>query len=252
MRRLLIPLFLMLLLTGCEGMALHDAELEDSPEAYEAFLAQYPASARADELRERIDKLRFLRAKTAKTSAAMREYMTLHPDGAQIDEARRLEDDLSYNEAAALHTAEAYQAYMDSHPDGARVEEARFAGGQLVYIPQIKIGAIEVEPINMANDPKGPLNGYGVKAEILNDGDRTLRVVEMAVDYLSAGGAAVKSDKWWAVAPDLGGFPTPPEMKPVLEPRGTRIFAWSTAEKPDGYADGRFGLRVTRIEFLKD
>ena len=242
----------MLLVTGCEGMALHDAELVDSPEAYEAFLAEYPSSANAPDLRVRIDRLRFLRAKAAKSSAAMREYTTLHPDGAHVDEARRLEDELSFNEAAAAHTAEAYQAYTDSHPDGARVEEARFAGGQLTYIPYIKIGAIEVEPVNMANDPKGPLNGYGVKAELLNDGDQTLRVVEMAVDYLSASGRTVKSDKWWAVAPDLGGFPTPPAMKPALEPRGTRVFAWSTAEKPEGYADGSFGLRVTKIEFLKD
>ena len=252
MKRLLIPIALMLLLTACEGMALRDAELQDSPEAYEAFLQEYPASTQAAELRERIDKLRFLRAKSEKSSEAMRDYMRLHPDGKHVDEARTLEDDLSYKEAAAEHTAEAYQAYLDSHPDGARVEEARWVSGQLTYLPMVGITELVIEPINMANDPKGPLNGYGLSAVITNNGDRSLRVVEMAVDYQGADGKAVKSDKWWAVAPDLGGFPTPPEMKPTLHPTRTRTFSWSTAETPDGYLAGRFGLRVTKVEFLKD
>ena len=252
MNRLLVPLILTFLLSACEGMALHDAELEGSPEAYEAFLAEHPDSEKAPELRERIDRLRFLRAKADKSSGAMREYTTLHPDGQYIDEARKVEDELSYNEAAAEHTAEAYQAYLDSHPDGARVEEARFAGDQLTYIPRMLIGPLQVEPVNMAKDPKGPLNGYGVQAELTNGGDRSLRVVEVAVDYLGGSGAAVQSDKWWVVAPDLGGFPTPPEMKPTLHPKQSRMFSWSTAEKPGGWADGRFGLRVTKVEFLKD
>lgn len=252
MKRLLVPLMLMFLLSACEGMALHDAELQDSPEAYEAFLAEFPDSEKAPDLRKRIDKLRFLRAKTDKSSEAMRQYMSTHPEGAFIDEARQLEDELSYNEAAAAHTPEAYQAYLDSHPDGNRVEQARFAGEQLSYIPLIEIGPLQVEPVNMARDPEGPLNGWGVQAELLNNGERTLRVVEMAVDYLGASGQAVQSDKWWAVAPDLGGFPTPPDMKPAMEPRGKRMFVWSTAEKPGGWADGKFGLRVTRVEFKKD
>ncbi len=251
MRRLLVPLLLALLLPGCEGMALHDAELKDSPEAYEAFLSEYPDSEAATRLRARIDKLRFLRAKSAKTSEGMREYISLHPEGKHIDEARKLEDELSFAEAAVLHTPEAYQAYLDSHPDGIWVEKARWSGEQLTYLPKIAIGPLQVEPINMARDPEGPLNGYGVRAELVNNGERTLRVVEMAVEYLNGRGEPVKTDRWWAVAPDLGGFPTPPEMKPPLRPGGTRTFDWSTAEKPSSWADGRFAIKVTKVEFLK-
>ena len=36
------------------------------------------------------------------------------------------------------------------------------------YLPKLTIGPIEVVPVNMANDPDGPLNGYGVKAELTN------------------------------------------------------------------------------------
>jgi hypothetical protein len=247
----LIALLLVSLLFGCEGMALHDAELADSPEAYESFLKQYPDSVKADEIRHRIEGLRFLRAKADQSSEAMRGYLALHPDGEHAEEARRLEDELSYNEAAAVHEPAAYAGYLDTHTDGAWVEQARFAHGQLTYIPKILIGEIKVEPVNMANDPKGPLNGYGVQAELTNKGDQSLRVVEVMVDYLGASGQAVQSDKWWVVAPDLGGFPTPPEMKPTMYPDGTRSLQWSTAEKPEGWVDGKFGVRVIRVEFRK-
>ncbi|MCP4873790.1 MAG: hypothetical protein GY898_34310 [Proteobacteria bacterium] len=251
-RTLLLTLLLLLPLLGCEGNALYDAELMDSPEGYEAFLAKYPDSAEASRLRTRIDELRFTRAKAEKSSQAMRDYLTHHPDGAYVDEARKLEDEIAHREAAHEHTPEAYRAYLDSHPDGAFVEEARFAHDQLTYLPQIAIQDIRVEPINMARDPKGPLNGWEIFAEVVNGGDRSLRTVEMAIDYLSATGNSVKSDKWWAVAPDLGGFPTPPEMKPTLHPQASRTFRWSTAEVPDGAQAANFGLRVTKVTFKQD
>ncbi len=245
-------LLLSLSLLGCEANALRDAELMDNPDGYESFLAKYPDSPEAPRIRERIDELRFLHAKGAKSSQAMRDYLTHHPDGAHVDEARKLEDEIAYREAAHEHTPDAYVGYLDSHPDGGFVEEARFAHDQLTYLPKLDIGEITVEPINMARDPKGPMNGYEVTADVTNGGHRSLRTVEMAIDYLSSDGKAVKSDKWWAVAPDLGGFPTPPEMKPTLHPKQSRQFKWTTAEVPDGAAAGKFGLRVTKVGFLKD
>jgi hypothetical protein len=247
-----VIVLLMLLLLGCEGNALHDAELMDSPEGYESFLARYPDSTEAGRLRTRVDELRFSRAKADKSSQAMRDYLTHHPDGVFVDEARRLEDEIAHREAAHDHTPEAYVAYLDSHPDGAFVEEARFAHDQLTYLPKIKIGELSVEKINMARDPEGPLNGWEITAEVTNGGDRPLRTVEMAIDYLSPTKNAVRSDKWWAVAPDLSGFPTPEEMKPTLHPGGTRMFAWTTAEVPDQAAAGSFALRVTKVGFKKE
>lgn len=251
-RTLLLILLMMVPLLGCEGNALHDAELMDSPESYESFLAKYPESAEAPRLRTRIDELRFSRAKADKSSQAMRDYLTHHPDGTFVDEARKLEDEIAHREAAHAHTPEAYVAYLDSHPDGTFVEEARFAHDQLTYLPKITIADQRVEPINMARDPKGPLNGWEIFAEVVNGGDRSLRTVEMAIDYLSPNGSPVKSDKWWAVAPDLGGFPTPPEMKPTLHPGQSRTFRWTTAEVPDGAQSASFALRVTKVTFKKD
>lgn len=252
MVRTALLLSLSLLLASCEGSALRDAELADSPEAYEAFLQRYPDSPKAAELRQRVDTLRFLRAKAERTSAAMREYLALHPDGVHSEDARRQEDERSFAEAAAAGTADAWHGYLDSHPDGSRVEEARFAWGQITYIPKLSVGTPAVERVNMAEDPKGPLDGWGLVADITNTGDRPLRVVEVAIDYLDRGGAVLQTDKWWAVAPDLGAFPTPPGMRPALLPGQTRKLVWSTAEGPPGWAEGSFAVRVARVEFKKD
>jgi len=251
MNRCSLLIALLLLLTACEGSALRNAELADSPEAYEAFLQKYPDSVEAETLRLRVEELRFLRAKREKKSEALRDYLTHHPDGANVEEARKLEDELSYYEASMSATPQAYQAYLDSHPDGAFVDDARKANDRLLYVPKVGVGEIRSEQINMARDPKGPLNGWQLEADITNNGDRSLRVVEVAIAFLDGSGATLKTEKWWAVAPELGGFPTPPDMIPPLHPTQTRVLVWSTADAPEGWVPGRFGVEVTKLQ-LKD
>lgn len=249
MRPLLMLLFAVLL-TACEGADLHEAQNLDSPEAYEAFLARYPASAEADRLRERVEQLRFLRAKGEGTAEAMRTYLQHHPDGPSAVLARKEEDQLSFDAAKEEHSADAYQGYLDSHSDGYYVEHARDAKDTILYLPSMSVANLLTERVNMAGDPKGELDGWKVTADVTNGGERTLAVVQCAVDYFDARGQVVRSDKWWAVAPDLGGFPTPPEMKPTLKKGESRGFRFTTSERPEGFAD-RFAVRVTDLQFRK-
>ena len=238
------------LLTACEGADLHEAQSLDSPEAYEVFLARYPASSDADRLRDRIEQLRFLRAKGEGTADAMRTYLQHHPDGPNADMARKEEDKLSFDAAKEEHSADAYQAYLDTHSDGFFVEHARDAKDTILYLPRMSVSNIATERINISGDPKGELDGWKVTADVTNGGDRTLAVVQCAVDYFNARGEAVQTDKWWAVAPDLGGFPTPPEMKPTLKKGEVRGFRFTTSERPEGFAD-RFDVRITDLTFRK-
>jgi hypothetical protein len=249
MRRFIVLLFAVLL-TACEGADLHEAQQLDSPDAYEAFLAKHPQSAEAARLRERIEELRFLRAQREGTPDALREYLQRHPDGANAEKARAEEDKLSFDVAKREDTPDAYQAYLDSHAAGAFVEPARDAKDRHLYLPKMTVSNVAAERINMAADPKGELNGWRITAEVTNGGDRTLATVECAVDYLDAAGKVVQSDTWWAVAKDLGGFPTPPEMIPTLKAGESRGFRFGTAERPEGFAD-RFDVRVTGIDFRR-
>lgn len=242
----------LLLLVGCEAADLHDAEVKDSAVAYEAFLAKHPDSADAERLRGRIDDLRFTKAKADGTHEAMAEYLQHHPEGRHADDARREEDRLAYDAVKEEGTAEAVSAYLDAHPDGKFVEEARDLRNSIHYTPKMRVENVAWERTQMANDKEKADDGWRVTADVINGGDRTLAVVECAVDHLDDGGAVLRSDTWWAVAHDLGGFPTRPWMVPTLKAGETREFIFTTADMdaPPGFG-GRFNVRVTDIRYRK-
>jgi len=236
-------------LFGCEGLALHDARLKDTPEAYEAFLQQYPESTNTEELKQRIDELRFSVAVETDTAAAFQDYLYLHPQGASRPAALLAEEGLAFSEAAAAGTAKSLQAYLDAHPKGASVKDANGLLDRLLYRERIGVEEVRVEQVNLASNPEGPLDGWAIFADIVNEGRRTLSLIEVHIDLLDATGqAAGPENKWWAVAPDLGAFPTPEAMKPPLVPGASRAFRWTTGAIPENWSQ-QVLLRVTEVRF---
>jgi len=236
-------------LSACEATELQDARLKDTPAAYEAFLQQHPDSAEAGALHQRIDELRFAAANKAGTAAALQEYLYLHPQGTSRAAALVAEEELAFSEAAAANTAEAVATYLSTHPKGASVKDANSLLDRLLYRERIGVQKVRIEKINMANNADGPLDGWAVLADVVNEGHRTVSLVEVHVDLLDpAGKAAGPKNKWWAVAPDLGGFPTPETMKPVLAPGDSRAFRWTTAAVPENWSQ-EVRLRVSEVRF---
>ena len=236
------------LLSACEGNDLHNAEMRNTPEAYEEFLIKYPESDKADELSSRIDELRFLRAKREKTAAAFLDYLDKHPTSANAEEATRAADELGFKEAEETNTNDAYLGYLKGFPGGAFRDKAEQAAAQIRYVVELSVEDIALQEINLARDPEGPLNGWELTARVRNNGEEKLRVVEVAIDLLAANGTTLKTDSYWAVAPDLGGFPTPEWMKPSLAPQSSRDMIWTTGDIPEGWAN-QVAVRVKRVEF---
>lgn len=252
MKHVLPFLCLAFVVCSCEGAALLDAEQKNTPEAYEAFLAEHPDWPDAAELQVRVEELRYKRAKESRNPEMLREYMAKHPDGKHAVEVRRVEDELSWSAANGTKSGDAYRSYIELHPEGAWIEEARAAYEPFEYIPKLTLGEPSIRRVNMAEDPTGPLNGWGLDAPVTNTGDRKLKMVKMGIDYLGASGDVVKSDTWWLVAQDLGFLPVLPDMVPIMQPAETRTFRWSTAETPAGWAEGRFAVRVTGLGFAEE
>ncbi len=245
----ILPLFALSFLLACgEGAALHSAERENSPEGYETFLQDYPDSAEAPELLVKIESLRWERAKASRNPETLRDYLARHPDGANVTAARKLEDVVSWQVADATKMADAYKSYLDLHPNGRWFDEASAAYGKSEYVANMVVGEPKIEQVNTAQDPKGPLNGWGVEADVTNSGDQRLRTVEMAVDFLGASGDVVRTDTWYTVVQSLGPLPVQPHLLPIMEPAETRAFRWTTAESPDGWAEGKFAVRVTAVK----
>ncbi len=238
-----------LTLCSCEGLALRNTRIKDKIEGYETFLEKYPDSTEADAFKARVAELRFAEASEIATAAAFQEYLKLHPQGADHAAALRAEDQLSFSEASATGNAESLQAYLDAHPEGGALDEARELLDRLLYREHIGIHELRVQQVNLANNPDGPLDGWAVLANVVNEGRRTLKVIELHIDLLDAdGNAAGHENKWWAVSPNLGAFPTPEAMKPALAPGDGRAFRWTTGDIPENWAQ-KAGLRVTDVRF---
>ena len=252
MRKLFALIALALLLASCEGAAFLDAEKANTPEAYEAFLQEYPNYAQADEVRATIEELRYELAWESRNAAQLRDYLTRYPEGQHVQKVRKKEDELAWQQADHEKTGEGYKSYLDLHPEGAWIPEATALYTKFAYVDSMKISTPVIEKVNMAEDPEGPLNGWGLSCEITNTGDKRLRLVEVRIDYLKADDSVAKSDRWWAVVQDLGPLPVHPVMRPIMEPGEVRPFNWSTAEVPTGWAEGKLALRISDVKFVKE
>lgn len=252
MKWLLSLIALSSLLACGEGTDLHLAETENSPESYEAFLEQYPDSAHAAELQVKIEELRFERAMESRNPETLRDYLERHPDSDNVARAAKLEDQVSWQVADAAKTAEAYKSYLDLHPDGKWTTEAGRAHAKYEYVANMTVSEPVSQRVNMAQDPAGPLNGWGVQADVTNTGDQRLRTVKMAIDFLGAEGNVVRIDKWYTVVQDLGPLPVQPHLLPIMEPGETRTFRWTTKETPAGWDEGKFAVRVTFVKVEKE
>ncbi|MCO4769281.1 MAG: hypothetical protein KDA24_04570 [Deltaproteobacteria bacterium] len=247
--RTLLVLLASLLLLGCgEQKALSAAQASGTPEAYEAFLEQYPNTPHAPILRTQIEDLRYHAAKDGEGPKGWREYLKHHPEGKHVKAAKRHEDEASYDAAHGLRTAAAYQGYLDSHPTGRYVKQARAEMDELAYQENISIENYRVERVNLANDPKGDLNGWGLYADVTNNGERILIEVELKLEFTDPAGKVIGDRTWWVAAEELFGMPTPPRIKPPLRAGMTREFQFTTGEPPEGWVD-TFTLRPTNLRF---
>lgn len=140
-----VVLFLLLLAAGAVwmyGRFAEDAQEERdyaclteknfSPEDYENFLAKYPHSAHAEEVRRHLNELRnmYTRWRLIETSvhaADFRQFMKDYPYPScplYLTCTRRV-DSLDWVYAATAHTREAVGAYLTQHPEGAWLMEAQ-------------------------------------------------------------------------------------------------------------------------------
>jgi hypothetical protein len=140
------------------------------------------------------------------------------------------------------------------------VKQARAEMDELAYQDKVTIENLRVVKVNLANDPKGPLNGYGLYADVTNTGGRILVEVELELEFTDADGKVIGDRTWWVAAPELVGMPTPPRIVPPLRAGDTREFQFTTGEAPEGWArpdpadaeaprEETFTLAVTNLRF---
>ena len=107
-----------LMLDGCKD-----------PLNFEDFLAQYPNSQYADDVRARLKEIQTAKDEWDKAIEAgdvahLRDFIKAHPDSPFRNQALTFIDSLDWNAATTKGSSAAYQAYIDQHSNGEHIDEA--------------------------------------------------------------------------------------------------------------------------------
>lgn len=203
---------LALLLSACEGRAYRQAQLLDTPEAYEAFLDAHPRFEQRDFVDERIDELRWVDAKNEGSSEGFRAYQRWMPAGRHIDEARKREEEAAFGEALAAGTTGDLDAYLARYPQGAFRRDAETAIEARAYLGHISLTGVTLDRREA---------GIQCIGRVKNSGDRVISAVQADIRWLDTMGQVVLSERVFIL-----GSPDRRREQRLVPAAGEAPFRW--------------------------
>jgi hypothetical protein len=238
---MLVTLFL---LSACDtGPTYKQVQELDTIEAYEGFLANDPDSIYKFAIDKRLEELYYERGYREGTGEAWRAYLERFPEGPHANDAKREVAISAYSDAVKAGTAEAFRKFVADFPKADKWLVARAEGRAAVLeYGKLEVGEPVVTEVNMAEDPKGPMNGWGVSTTVKNTGDQTFSYVSLTLDYLSDEGGVLATKDYPLVAPTWPLPASEEQMRP-LAPGDERTWTW-TESKDAVHKDWHQKVRV--------
>ncbi len=239
-----------LLLTGCAD-EFAEAEKANTIEAWDAYLAQNADSMNGMRAKDALDKLMFEKAKASNVLEDYDAYLAKLPAGKSIELVKDAREALLLEAATATGDVPAYKRFLELCPDASTKRRGDAERGIAAASYALTATDVVTAQVNLAEDPKGPLNGWGFKAQITNAGDKTIESLTYRLDFLDASGKKVGSVSYPLVAP-AKEWPTPvPDgwMVP-MKPGEVRTFDYTTGDLPQGYGE-KARLVPMRIRFAE-
>jgi hypothetical protein len=238
------------LLACAFGPSYEEVQKTDTIEAYEAFLAADPDTIYQFACNKRLEELYLARGQQEGTRAAWQAYLDRFPEGGSRGTAERELAISAYSEAAKTNTAEGYRLFLTEFPKADKWLRAR-ADGRATNLEygKLTLGTPKVDRVNMAEDPKGPLNGWGVSVEVKNEGDKTLEYVALTLEYLAEDGHVVGA-KDYPLTSKHWSMPASELQQTPMKPGETRTWLWTEGDD-SAPADWKQGvtLTVTGLKF---
>ena len=236
MRTLLV---LALCLVAC-GPNYREIQKADTIEGYESFLAEvsenhpdyWKAVLRLEE--KYLDK-----AREMKSLEGYDLYLSKYQG---VDNAKLVaialeeREEFLYTWAQQENTVAGWEKFLEEYPRAKkkRKQEARRRIKVIDYGPNIGQGEVTLDRINLAEDPEGPMNGWGITCPFENKGDATIEYLNVQIEWLNDAGKVIQTKNWPLVAPK---YPVPIEEEYLvpIEAGETRDFYYM-AEELDGWA----------------
>jgi hypothetical protein len=250
-----LPLVAFAGLIACGLIACGDgfqaAQEADSIEAYEAYLQANPEGRFSLQANSRLESLYLETAAQEKSLEAYDRYLERFPEGALHEKGLNERESFLFAWANEQNTAASWQRFLDEYPKGKkeRKQKARRLIKVHEYLEHLDVSEAEMSQVNLAEDPEGPLDGWGFQVMVTNNGPKTIETMHLTIEYLGDEGVVLGQREWGLVAPF---WPTPieEERKVPMKPGDTRPWDWTTGSMPDGWAK-RVRVYPSRIAFLE-
>lgn len=246
-RKLVFAAGVVAVLTAC-GDNFAAVQKEDTIEAYEAFLEANPDSRWTMQANARLEDLYLQKARDEKSLEAYDAYLERFPEGALRKKALDEREEFLFDWAKSENSKEAYERFLAEYPKGDK--KRRKAAERMIavhdYLPNVALSDVKISQVNMAEDPKGELDGWGFAVDVTNNGDKAIQDMRLRLKYLSPEGGPLREKEWPVVAKDFG-IPMEEEKKKPIEPGETRTWWWTDGVIPEPW----FEKKETRIEVTR-
>jgi hypothetical protein len=238
----LVALAATLSLTAC-GPSYEEYRKTDTIEGWEEYLSQTnPNNPHYYKAENRLAELEFEVAKAEGTPEALDAFLEKfsEPQFAPIrKKADEIREDVIYNWADETGTAQAWEQFLEEFPKTKRKRKVearkRIKMGQ--YIDQVALGPVRQERVNLAEDPEGPLNGWGWEIDVTNNTEKAWYKLTMGLYFLDDDGRVIDRRDWPVVAKYLPGYlPYETGFDKPMEPGETRTWEYTDGDVPDGWS----------------
>ncbi len=223
------------------------AQGEDTIEAFEKYLAENPNGRFTMEATDRLETLYLQKAASEKSLEAYDAYLKRFPKGNQRDKALAEREKFLFAWAKEQGNVQAWERFLEEYPraDKKRKRVAKRMIEVHAYLPNLEVGEVEQKQVNMAEDPEGPLNGWGWTVSVTNKGSKRIKDLRMAIQYLGSEGQVLDEREWPVVVPTWQ-TPLEAERFEVFEPGQTRTWEWTDGDMPAAWSQ-KVNVYVSRV-----
>lgn len=232
-------LLLTLVLAGGCADPFEDTKKVDTIEAWESFLATGPSGSRLLFANDRLEELLTAKAEASDAPPDYDAVLQKFPDSRNKKKLQEARVKSALAIAEKENSPEGWKKFEAENPfaDPAIMKQAKARIAMAEYAPSITIGEPTIQQVNLAEDPKGPLDGWGFAADVTNAGDKTMVRLNMEVQLLDAEGKVQRAFQYPVVAGRLpGNMPMPEGFSDPMKPGDTRKWEYTTNDIPEGWA----------------
>ncbi len=245
-----LSLLLLVLATAC-GNPFGDAQKVGTIEAYETFLAENPGSPYELQARTALEEKYLEKARADKTLEAYDLYLSKFPTGLHREKALDERREFLFAWAEGQDSVAGWNQYLKEYASGGDKKQRQEARKRLRMAEnrdKIELGPVQSEQVNLAENPDGPLDGWGFFVDVTNKGDKAIASLFLKVYYLDEAGKDLSGDSWpVATTKNPGGIPIEDKFKQPLQPGETRTWEYTSGDMPAGWSKK---VRVAPVDIV--